>query len=260
MARLTIPDIAGCWFAFRGDQACLAESVQAFRRVYGQNVPICVFDDRDDPMEIDFVTTLRPTLYVLTSWERKGNLNGQECVLGILECMALAGSTTGARWIAKTDCDTIIFKSWANLQASAMFQGIYWWPRALATGCNYVMSREAPERLRSWLLVRETMTASAKWAEDTTISFYAAVVFPQEVIIRHDGATANRRIAGGWGYRPDVTFEIFRDYSVANFGDRHRLPDDWTPDRKRAEVAATMARFNDWVSEEFPRMNGGAFA
>ena len=260
MARLSIPDIAGCWFSFRGDQACLAESVKAFRRVYGEDVPICIFDDSAHPMEPDFVTSLRPSLYVLTPWERKGNLNGRECVLGILECLALAGSATGARWIAKTDCDTIVFRPWADLQSTAMFQGIYWWPRALATGCSYVMRREAPERLRSWLLVRDAMASSAKWAEDVTISFYASVVFPQGVIIRHDGATANRRIAGGWRYRPGVTFEIFRGYCVANFGDRWALPNDWTSDRKRAEVAATMARFNDWVSAGFPRLDGGASA
>lgn len=254
MARLMIPDLAGCWFSFKGDQACLAESVRAFRGVYGQDVPICVFDDRDNPMDADFVATLGLSLYVLTPWERRGNLNGRDCVLGILACLELAGEATGARWIAKTDCDTIIFRPWADLLSTAMFQGIYWWPRALATGCSYVFRRGAPGKLRSWILTRDALATEARWAEDATISFYAAVVFSQGVAIRHDGATAKRRIAGGWGYRPGATFEIFRDYCVANFGDRYRLPEDWTPDRKRAEVAATMASFNEWVAAGFPRM------
>ena len=262
MARLTQVPICGAWFSFRGDQECLEQSVRAFRRVYGRDVPICVFDDQADPMEEDFVASLSPSLYVLTTWERKGNLNGRECVLGILNCLALACATTRARYVAKVDCDTILFRPWADLESAIAFQGIFWWPRALATGCFYVFRADAPEKLLSWMLVRRVLDGDGVFEEDRTISFYSAVVFPRGVVIRHDGCGAKRRIAGGWIYSPKTSklSDFAEDYCIANFGDRHQMPDDWDNVRKRREVAATMVSFNDWVDAGCPREVGGKAA
>ena len=94
---------AYCFFTFRGDAESLLQSIRSIRACH-PTAKIAVFDDGHHPLPkqppCDF--------YERTWFQRGGNLNGRECIMGELLAFQKTARLFGAQWIAKIDCDTVV--------------------------------------------------------------------------------------------------------------------------------------------------------
>lgn len=245
--------IAFVWFSFGGDGDCLVESVASARRVYGQDVPVCVFDDDRAPLSPHVVQMVRPTLYERTAWDRGGNLRGPICITGILDCMRRVAEITRADWISKIDCDTILIRPWVQDDLRWAYQGVSWGTQQLGAGLNYALRRDVPDRILRMIAGRPGLFKEASCPEDNTIALFATVCCPGATLI-HDSAVGapGQRLASGWIYGETPTMaEDCRGYSIVTFGNRFTMDDLDTEERNgsraRTRVAVTMAQFNRWI-------------
>ena len=73
-------------FCYREDYKCLELCVKQIRRA-DCNARIYLFDDGARPLEPGQIPAGKDVSYKVTYFPRRGNLNGLECVRGILGCM-----------------------------------------------------------------------------------------------------------------------------------------------------------------------------
>lgn len=94
---------AYCFFAYKSDHECLLQAIRSIR-LSDPRGKIAVFDDGHDPLPkpppCDF--------YEKTFFDRRGNLNGRECIMGEVLSFAKATRIFGAQQVAKVDCDTLL--------------------------------------------------------------------------------------------------------------------------------------------------------
>lgn len=249
--------IAFVWFTFEGDSACLVESVSSVRRVYGQDVPVCVFDDAKAPVSGDALERVRPTLYERTRFDRGGNLNGGVAIAGMLDCMRRVAEITRADWVSKIDCDTVLIRRWLIDDLRWAYQGTSWGTEQLGAGLNYVLRKDVPGRLLQHIAGRPGLF-KGKSPEDNSIALLTAVCCPGGLLIHDSGMGARHRLAAGWMYHqamPSIPSECTR-FSLVTFGSRYSM-DDLTVEQQssqlaRDRVAETMSAFNEWLRNNPP--------
>ena len=94
---------AYCFFSFKGDYESLLQSIRSIRACH-PTAKIAVFDDGRHPLPKP-----PPADYYERTWfQRGGNLNGRECIMGELLAFQKAARLFGAQWVAKIDCDTVV--------------------------------------------------------------------------------------------------------------------------------------------------------
>lgn len=127
----TIPVV---YFSFKKDEALLSESVKAVRRIEAGDtslrIPVYVFDDGEHPMDI----IPEGVHYEATRFPRNGNLLGPDCLRGMVGCYnKVFACEPGARVLVKCDCDTVLNRLDAamNAKAGLSLSGSRW-------GCNFV--------------------------------------------------------------------------------------------------------------------------
>lgn len=99
--------IAVVYFTYGGDAEFLGLSLEALellRNREGDEVSVFVFDDANAPLAV----VPEGVVYEQTSFAREGNLNGVECVDGMLEAYARVFERTGADWVIKCDSDVCL--------------------------------------------------------------------------------------------------------------------------------------------------------
>ena len=186
-----------CWFTFSRDADLLRVSVSAARRVF-PNARICIFDERRKDLPRSVVDELAPDIYRVTDFPRRGNLNGWECSLGILDCLAEA--STGGRRVIKMDSDTMLLgDTWLY---SRDFVGFSTGRGAWCFGMCYAIYPDLLSRLRSTLesFPKDMM---CKLGEDVLITSHA--VFLSERPKIHP---ANSPLVSWWRPGKDVTGEV----------------------------------------------------
>lgn len=93
-----------CVFTYGDDAYMLGQCIRALRKLGATRKNIFVFDDGNDPLPYP-----PPNVqYQQTSFDRKGNLNGAECVNGELWCMYEASKRSNAHVVVKVDSDIIL--------------------------------------------------------------------------------------------------------------------------------------------------------
>lgn len=101
--------IAICFFSYEKDAALLWQALRGVKLLQGKYpedvIDAYVYDDAAAPMGRDAVPEC--VHYALTDFDRKGNLNGLECVLGQLSVYA-GLAAEGYEWVIKADSDTYI--------------------------------------------------------------------------------------------------------------------------------------------------------
>lgn len=244
--------IAFVWFSFTGDADCLVQSVASVRRVYGHNVPVCIFDDDNAPVPDAMLSRIMPTIYERTRFDRGGNLNGGEAVAGMLDCMRRVAEVTGCDWVSKIDCDTILIRRWLIDDLRWAYQGTSWGTEQLGAGLNYILRKDVPERILQHISGRPGLF-KGKSPEDNSIALLTAVCCPGGLLIHDSGIGARHRLAAGWMYHqacPSMPQDCTR-FSVLTFGNRYSMDDmpieERNGSRARARVAETMAQFNEWI-------------
>ena len=99
-------NIAIVFFSYAGDAQLLQQSLRAIPhlRAYGDRIDVYLADDATGPIP----DIPEHTHYISTTFNRCGNLNGLDCILGMARTYAHILSCTDYDWIIKTDCDTYI--------------------------------------------------------------------------------------------------------------------------------------------------------
>lgn len=103
--------IAICFFSYEKDAALLNAALRGVKRLQEMNpadvLDVYVYDDAAAPMGREAVPGW--VEYAVTEFDRKGNLNGLECILGQLGIYAgLVEGAAGYDWVIKVDSDTYI--------------------------------------------------------------------------------------------------------------------------------------------------------
>ena len=91
-------------FCYREDYKCLELCVGQIRRV-DPDCTIYLFDDGKAPLARKDIPRGRDIIYKKTYFERNRNLNGLECIRGMLSCMR---DIPGREPIIKIDADTLL--------------------------------------------------------------------------------------------------------------------------------------------------------
>ena len=115
-------------FCYRGEEELLPMTLSRAKAAI-PGVSIHLFDDELDPLKaatVDTLIKLTGCTYERTTFDRKRNLNGKECVVGELHCMqkAMAQDDNTDGYVIKLDPDTVILRF--NLVQDAIAKGAKW--------------------------------------------------------------------------------------------------------------------------------------
>ena len=207
-------------FAYAGDQLAVVECV---RHLIRSGVRAWVFDDADNrlPGWVQGDLWKMGSAYDVTRFDRRGNLNGTACAIGILESMLM----TGAEVVAKVDADTLLVHpdlfAAGNVGCCSTMTA-----RRDAFGACYSIRREtitaalailrgmpddptAPEDLTIWSAVRATGHSFEMLDHDPDGGGLAAVPLgsPVDRPERFAALTFGNRPADGWRHR-DLTVAL----------------------------------------------------
>ena len=99
-------NVALCFFTYSGDATLLDMAVQAVPRLrrQGHKVDFYVIDDAFSPLEMPPAGCR----YWRTTFDRKGNLNGAECIVGMVDEYAAIFRMGLYEWVIKVDSDTFL--------------------------------------------------------------------------------------------------------------------------------------------------------
>lgn len=109
-----MPKLLACTFTYAKDLELLGVTLVGNLRAGVDEV--VVFVDAKSPFSEEELRTILPeditgrVHYKLTTFDRRRNLNGEECVRGMHACMQNAAAEREADWFIKLDSDTIITK------------------------------------------------------------------------------------------------------------------------------------------------------
>lgn len=160
-------------FSFRRD----AGKVEALLPVLSQDgYDVVVVDDDANPFPEDHAVfgamMEHGAAYMRSSFRRNGNLNGKECVVGMLEIMD--AHSEGFDWIVKLDSDTVplrrlasfldcqrTFEAVGNVTCAGNGEGF------IMCGACYALTPRVIRAVRSRAY---TLDSEGKWPEDQTIS------------------------------------------------------------------------------------------
>lgn len=143
--------IAICFFSYSGDAPLLDLSLQAVPRLRAQGhaVDVYVVDDAASPLK----EPPSGCRYWTTTFDRKGNLNGAECICGMVDVYNAIFKNGMYEWVLKTDCDTFVNSlDWLVGISSQIYSFAGTTHRQdYCTGSCYAVSRNAAEWLKSRL-------------------------------------------------------------------------------------------------------------
>ena len=248
--------IAACIFTFKDDEPCLHECVRALRRLQKKhNIEIFIFDDSEHPIE----NVPEGVHYRKTYFDRKGNLNGEECAQGQMIEFLIAARQCQAEYILKIDCDTIIrsldrFLSPLKVERDSVvgFQitrfmdycagSMYLLPTVkLYNAIRNFVPFMAEERTKSTFIshVPEDRTITrCVMAQGSTMRLFDNVEHPENWIF----APYNfRELDTETLTASHISLRRYCIYDVVNFGNRQEL----MPENARAIAGKAMKLFND---------------
>lgn len=156
-------------FTYADDADCLALCVQQIRDI-DSNAQLYVFDDGKKTIPVERIPD--GVHYKVTWFNRKGNLNGLECVRGMLSSML---DIPGDDPVIKIDADTLLM-SLSEIQSSLNSRGMLAGgmqcsvPLAFA-GCCYWLTKHAIKEALTLLAQREWPEGIGEpYQEDLTIA------------------------------------------------------------------------------------------
>ena len=98
------------YFSFIRDYSLLKNSIESLKFWFPES-PIFVVDDFQNPMTKEQIFHIKflGAQYRTSKFKRCGNLNGEECICGILDEMKLSADLCKSDISFKIDCDTFLF-------------------------------------------------------------------------------------------------------------------------------------------------------
>jgi hypothetical protein len=222
----------GMWFSFGGDSECLRESVLQFRETFPDGV-VAICDDAKNPISDSVRNAMNPNYYEHRKWDSKSNLNGWECVRGMLEYqIEMHRKFPSHHGALKIDCDTLILGDDWILEHSPIC-GLDIGTQVFFTGCARYLRRDVPAKLLDFIAKKYTRDIAVP--EDQVIANLCMALYGAECE-RIDWHVA----AMSYSYLDESYNE--RKSQVITFGNRHEIKHG-TPCDKRAFAGMAMANF-----------------
>lgn len=156
-------------FCYREDRLCLPVCMKQIRRV-DPEARFWLFDDGRDPLDEGDVPVGDEVTYEVTWFNRNGNLNGLECMRGMLGCMY---RIPGDGVVVKIDADTLLMSDgWIErgLADGKMGGGVQCMVGLAWSGCCYWLTKRAIREGLELLLRREWPEGKDGYPEDLWIS------------------------------------------------------------------------------------------
>lgn len=99
-------------FTYKGDEEIVTYAARSAKLVFGKDCEVNVIDDANNPISQKYKDILKEynILYRTSTFNRKHNLNGKECCVGILEELVKSAGDDKTGISIKLDSDTLIFK------------------------------------------------------------------------------------------------------------------------------------------------------
>lgn len=168
-------------FTYSADADCLEICVDQIRSV-DDNAKIYIFDDGKCPLTPDQIPDL--CVYKKTWFNRRGNLNGLECVRGMLACLF---DIPGDEPVVKIDADTLLMTT-KEIQRSLcdrkkLAGGVQCSVPLAWAGCCYWLTRQAIEKALELFARREFPETKDLYQEDLTITRAMMFLFGQDIDI-----------------------------------------------------------------------------
>lgn len=224
-------------FCFAGDADLLPICIRAARRAF-PGASVHLVDDAANPIPAKALRDLGDVHYQQSAWERNGNLNGPECIRGILSDMHANAALYHADYIVKLDPDTIVVRGqrYLDLMAKGVGQITQTTPEKFFGGMMYILRSDI---LETCLENAMTMQFPDYAQEDNTIGCLANIACHTGLWVVEDGTRpGNGGRTGGFSFERlqtdggvDLAYvdEVVRDLDLVNIGTHHKkgLP-AWT--------------------------------
>lgn len=141
-------NVALVFFTYEGDAALLELAVQAAPRLrrQGHAVDVYVVDDAARPLAVPPAGCR----YRRTEFARGGNLNGAECIVGMVDVYDDVFRGGVYEWVIKADCDTFVNDVEWLRGVQGVFAGTVHVNRHCSGSC-YALRRDGVEWLRARL-------------------------------------------------------------------------------------------------------------
>lgn len=156
-------------FVYGGDARCLKICIEQVRRV-DSKANFWVFDDGRYPLQGNQIPIGDDIHYEVTYFDRKFNLNGLECMRGMLSCL---NRIPGDAPVIKIDADTLLMSTDEIKRSldSGKFAGGMQCSVALAwAGCCYWLTRRAIKDALELLVRREWPEGKDGYPEDVWLT------------------------------------------------------------------------------------------
>ena len=186
-----------------------------------------------------------------TSFDRRRNLNGHECVKGILSVLREAAERFGADYILKIDPDTMLFSSeltggLAGGSIGSIGGAAGSKPDRYFFGMCYVLGEDTIKKALEFAIrstpesLSDLIEKNKKLPEDYTISAICSLVSP--ATHRTIPFTTGRGFHCSWPYgKKDFSpVQTITSFSAIHFGQWHLIPGA-TPDKKRQTAGSAMS-------------------
>ncbi len=222
-------------FSFSRDSLALKQAILRIREIEASRptrpIIVTVFDDALSPTSDSDIEWLfsQPGIneYVKTSFNRNRNLNGIDCIIGMLRCQSLIVWQYGAIGSVKLDCDTILNSlDWAYTNHYAI--GFETAPLRMI-GPAYFLNSEALRYLLDYFSSRKgTFAPGTEDAlpEDMTISAAAFIQYGKKAKLHQwsKGRIGGHRLT-------DEDHGKYPGCYVLNFGNRGSISEESIRDK-----------------------------
>ena len=247
------------FFSYRGDKALLELSLRAVPRLreQGHEVTAYVADDGAAPLSGPLNVPPCGIKYYRTTFDRKGNLNGVECIRGMAEEYEAILRKTGHDWLIKADCDTFInhlrWLDGVDPEATSMVGTIH--VETYCSGACYAISRRGAARLPG-LLEKKLWQERAERAHCEDRFFWHALRMTGngDVLARHaNGAEISHlRLHHDWQH-PGISLAELTEAAAVDFKRCrwHTPAANWESDREQA-----LTRYRAYIEHIENKKNG----
>lgn len=213
-------------FTYKEDEEIVKYSALSAKYVLGDDVEVNVIDDNKHPISEEKIKELNELgiLYRQSTFDRKHNLNGKECVVGILE--EIKKSTKGRDGVSiKLDSDTMIahreiFDKFYDTE-SCMFAASHR-PGSIFSGICYLIKNDILDKMIKMANDCDIHETSAP--EDMTIGCLATICsMPNSIYIMPEWNPNKKEDDGlctAWNYDCDLKYieEYYKLFFIVTFG------------------------------------------
>lgn len=220
---MTTPKLVLCLFTYRDDAQVTMENILCHKKTLPE-ARIVVIDDARNPMAPRFGAAIEKLgcLYKTSTWDRRGNLRGRECILHMVDEM-ISQSENDWDTILKIDPDTLILNG-DSLRKFVAGNKIVWGSKSRYTpisGCAYAVKAHALKEAYQILGGQYILNIAP---EDHTIGTAILQAFPnQDLWDTHyprnpENNPEGEWIGYNWGHYPHV--DKYASYSIVTTTNR----------------------------------------